>query len=454
MNNKKEINIEDTLAYKLKKYTDTGIYPFHIPGHKRNMPDFIKKALDDVFKIDLTELDYTDDLHRADGIIKEAMDYAKEVYKTKKTYFLVNGSSCGIHTAIKSVKKEGKKILFVKNAHFSAYNAIELNKIEARYVEVEKDEKYEIYLGVDVKEIEKRLEEEDFSALYLTSPTYDGIISDIEELAKICHKKDVLVVVDEAHGAYLQFFDKKMTALYMGADIVIQSLHKTLPALTQTALLHINTDKIELKDVEKNLAIFETSSPSYIFSANIDACIRYSNEMASEDIRIYKENLKKIRENTYKNFEVFDVKKGNFNVKYLDESKLVICIKNQVIDGKKLAKILREEYNIDLEMSKENYILAITTYCDTSEGFERLNFALKDLDKRLDRGLEIEKESTRTQNEEKKKYLSLYINKKLDENIFIYPPGIPILKKGDILKQEDYDRFSKYIDLGYKLVVY
>lgn len=454
MNKIKKFNIEESLGYKLKKYVDTDIYPFHMPGHKRNMPEYIKKAIDDIYKIDLTELDYTDDLHRPEGIIKEALNYAKEVYKTKKTYFLVNGSTCGIHIAMRTVAKENKKIVFVKNAHFSAYNALELNRIEPIYIEVEKDKLYDINFGVDIERIEEVLEKEKVDAVYLTSPTYDGIISDIESIANICHKKGSILIVDEAHGAHLQFINRKMSALSMGADIVIQSLHKTLPSFTQTALLHINSDRISLEEIERNLSIFETSSPSYIFTSIIDACIRYSNEYASEQIKDFKENLKEFRKKEYKNFEIFDIKNLLYKVKYLDETKILICIKNSDIDAKSLIRILREEYNLEFEMCKERYILALTSYLDTKEGFERLEFALRDLDERLDKNIIISERKNTLEDEKKKKYLEKYIDRILENNIFIYPPGVPLLKKGEILKKEDYEKFSNYIDLGYKLVVY
>ena len=447
------MNKEQMLAYKLREYTEKGIYPMHMPGHKRNMPEEIKEVLGNLLDIDLTELKDTDDLHEAKGIIKEALDYAKSVYKTKKTYFLVNGSTCGVHTAIRTAVGEDKGIIIAQNAHFSAYNAIRLNSLKPVFVKVEKEENYGIFKGVKPCDIKKALEEnENIKVVYMTSPTYDGIISDIEEIAKICHEKSAILIVDEAHGAHLTFLDEKKTALYMGADIVIQSLHKSLPAFTQTALLHINSDRVDLEKTEENLAIFESSSPSYIFMSSIDACIRYSKESAKKELKEYKKNLENFRRNTYKNFEIFRKELYEEDFKYLDESKLIIGIKNTALNGRQLADILRNVYGIELEMSEKKYILALTSYCDKKEGFERLDTALRDLDEKITKNASDFSIRQNSLDEDKKEYLKKHIKKVMDKDVFIYPPGIPMVKKGCVLEYAVYEELCEYIDMAYKVV--
>lgn len=444
--------MKDTFAFKLKKYVDSDIYPFHMPGHKRNMPRFIKECLNNLIELDLTELEYTDDLHEPRGIIKESLDYARAVYNTRKTYFIVNGSTCAIHTALRTVEKKDKYILMASNAHFSAYNSINLNNLNVKYINVKRDEKYNIYLGADVEEIEKNIQNKDISAVYITSPTYEGVISDIEYISKLCHENNIILIVDEAHGAHLPFIDSKKSALAMGADIVIQSLHKTLPAFTQTALLHINSQRINLEKIEKNIRVFETSSPSYIFISSIDACIRYSKEYAGEDIKKYLENIREFRKNKYHNFEIFDIRNPDSGVKYLDETKLTICIKNNIIDANLLSKILRNEYKIEVEMSNKNYILAYTSFCDTREGFVRLSLALADIDKKIDISKLKEYQNIKEYDKVIEEKLNRLKDKILYNNIYIYPPGIPLIKSGDILDKAKYDEIYNYLILGYKII--
>ena len=455
-----QIMNKNFLAYKLKEYVSSGILPMHMPGHKRRVPKEIKEMMTDIYGMDLTEVEGTDNLHDATGIIKESMEFAGNVYKTNKTYYLINGSSCGILASIRACactgdyKNKKSYIIVADNAHFSVYNAVELLDLVPLYVNIGYND-----LGIakecNVKSVEALLEnnkEKNIVAALLTSPTYEGVVSDIKNLAKMLHEYSIPLIVDEAHGAHLAYIEKTTkkyadlnnaldmefpsSALNFGADIVVQSLHKTLPSLTQTALCHLNSKLIEEKCLDESLHIFETSSPSYILVAGIDACIRYMSEDYAYTFK-YLENLKSFRDklSSCKSIHLWQ---DNTGLGY-DFTKLIIY--SDEIDGITLANILRESYNIETEMSRSDFVLAYSTVCDREDDFDRLYEALNDIDKNF---IYIEKESASNLDEK-------YLNKVAKRNIYIYPPGVPIIKKGEIIDRTGFELLQDYIKKGKKV---
>lgn len=302
---------------------------------------------------------------------------------------------------------------------------------------------------IDPEEIKVKLEEnEDIKLVILTSPTYEGVISDIEQIAKISHEYSVPVLVDEAHGAHLNF-DKKLRkyeALNVGADIVIQSLHKTLPSLTQTAIMHINGELINENKLKTQLAIFETSSPSYILMSSIQECLNTIETNQGELFEKYDERLEKFYEQA-KTLEKLKVLGSSINATY-DKGKIVVITKNTNITGKQLAQILRKDYKIETEMSSVNYVIAMTSICDSKENFERLITALREIDKRLEKHVDSEEDYT-IKIPEKAKSINEAIyfentqtidiqeaaGKVSKEYIWVYPPGIPIVTPGEVIDE-------------------
>ena len=272
---------EKILYDKLIEYSKSGTYPLHMPGHKRNT-----KLLQgvDPFDIDITEITDFDNLHNAEGIIKESMENAAKYYGVKKTWYLVNGSSSGILAAIHSVTDIGDKILIGRNCHKSVYNAIEARNLNAEYVYPEFIDELNMCGGYEPEKIREILcNNSDIKAVVITSPTYEGIVSDIKKIAEVVHAQGAILIVDEAHGAHFRVSDKLPRPAYeCGADIVIESVHKTLPSLTQTALLHLNSDRVLEKKITKALAIYQTSSPSYLLMASIEKCIYYMSKNGKE----------------------------------------------------------------------------------------------------------------------------------------------------------------------------
>ncbi len=221
--------------------------------------------------------------------------------------------------------------------------------------------------------------------MLLTSPTYDGVVSDIEEIAEIAHKYEIPLIVDEAHGAHFHFSNYFPTsAAELGADLVIQSFHKTLPSMTQTAVLHNCSDRVDSRLIRRFMGIYQTSSPSYILMASMDACMdTMSSDSANQMFRDFTKILEQARRrlSVCKYIRLVDPGQiGTDGVFDYDRSKLVFSTRASLLSGSDLYHILLDRYHIQMEMESENYVLAIASVGDREEGFERLCQAIEELD--------------------------------------------------------------------------
>lgn len=450
-------NDEKSLATLLKEHDDDKIVPFHMPGHKRVPFDFLFGAQ----KIDITEIEGFDNLHDANGILKSAQERAATLYGAKYTRFLINGSTCGILAGVRAVTKAGDKVLVARNCHKSVFNAIEICSLTPVYVRPTYFEEYGFYGSVDPKDVEKAFDENgDIKLVVITSPTYEGVISDVQKIADICHARDAILFVDEAHGAHLGL-DKRFeeSARQLGADMVVNSLHKTLPSLTQTALLHVLTDRVDMKEIDSNLAVFESSSPSYVLMASIDGCVRFLEDDKKRALEKWADEIDATRKSLsrLKKLGLFEPKKDSRVFSY-DKSKLVILCTGASTNGVELKSVLRKAYDIELEMASVNYAIAMTGLGDGYESFGALIDALFSLDDSLAfrNGLVAQPIL-----EIAKKALEPYQIKSLNteivdfdksegrvcaENVWAYPPGAPIIVKGEIIDGE----FIKHATLEYE----
>lgn len=369
---------------KLKNYSDSDYYAFHMPGHKRNL-DLMDGT--SPYRIDITEIDGFDDLHHAEGILKEAQERAAEVYHADETHFLVNGSTVGILSAILGTTEKGDSILVARNCHKSVYHAIYLNELDPVYLYPKFDTELGLSTEIDAADVQKALEEHPgIRAVMIVSPTYDGVVSDIEKIAEIVHEAGCLLIVDEAHGAHFGFdpYFPKSANMY-GADLVINSLHKTLPALTQTALLHVNGERVNRRKVKRYLDMLQTSSPSYILMASIDACIHLLEQTQMQKCSIFKEyaaHIDTLREEL-KKLKYLKIIRTENTDRY-DRSKFVISVKHAPISSHELYERLLRDYHLQMEMLAGTYVLAMTTVGDTQEGLDRLRDALLAIDAELD----------------------------------------------------------------------
>ena len=380
---------EMPLLERLSTYAASDAYPFHMPGHKRQVRWGIT-SFPNPFSVDITEIDGFDNLHHAEDILKESMESAAAVYGADRSWYLVNGSTCGILTAIAAAVKPGGKLLMARNSHKSAYHAVVLNQLEPVYLYPEEVPEFQIPGGIRPEQVEKALlEHPEIRAVFVTSPTYEGIVSDIRKIAEATHRHGAALIVDEAHGAHLPFGNGNYFpngALQEGADLVIQSLHKTLPSLTQTAILHLKSQILDAKKVEQYLAVYQSSSPSYILIASMENCVRYMAEQGAGEMERYGARLQKIRERLarLKHFRLLTEKIcGKAGVYGYDPSKLVLFPDSMT--GSRLAETLRAEYHLEAEMSSGRYVLLMTSFMDTEEGFSRLEQALLELDARVEK---------------------------------------------------------------------
>ena len=438
---------------KLENLYNSNMYPLHMPGHKRNAEDIVLK---DISKIDITEIDDFDNLHDANGIIATAQERANKLYGADETFFLVNGSTSGVLSAISAVAGENDTILVGRNCHKSLYHAAYLRKLNLKYIYPEYLREYDLYGKIDPDTLENMLNPS-IKAVFITSPTYDGISSDIAKIADIAHKNGIPLIVDAAHGAHFGF-SKELpeNAIKQGADLVIHSVHKTLPSMTQTALLHVQGKLIDRDRLRRFLRIYQTSSPSYVFMASIDSCMDYldgTNKGFFDNLIKFKEEIIQATANT-RHIKVF----GNDIIN--DAAKVVISVKNTTMTGQQLYDILREDYDLQLEMAGASYGLAIISGLDTQEGIRRLIRAIIEIDEQLSEKTDSSYDEMLYRNEVimpiYKAWDSDYDILRLDQAtgacsadfINLYPPGIPLVVPGEIITQKLIDDLKRFIKQG------
>lgn len=440
---------------KLKKYSDGGTYPFHMPGHKRNLDDGIIP-----YKIDLTEIYDFDNLHCATGCIKDVENKAAQIYSVKYANILINGATGGILSAIRAMTNYGDKVIVARNCHKSVYNAIELCGLDAEYILPRQNKEFGIFSSILPEQVENNLKHTNAKLVIITSPTYEGVVSDIKSIAEICRKYGAKLFVDEAHGAHFplsSFFPCE--AVSLGADAAVVSLHKTLPALTQTALLLTDDCKLS-KKIEKNLAIFETSSPSYVLMCSVEKCFNFIDEN-NEKILNYISNIKSFRDTCKKLRHLKLYEKIKSDCDY-DLGKIVISTRGTNINGVELTNILRNAYKIELEMAYTDYVIAMTSVCDTKCGFDRLSKALIEIDSIIDKAHNIEPKYNFFESLPHKAIKSSVINSLQEltvpfelssgkisaEYVWAYPPGIPLVVSGEVIDNNLIKLINHFSDCG------
>lgn len=500
----------------MRRYIAEGLYEYisqnhsiwHMPGHKREKFPIDKNSLDVAYvdnilnqidTIDVTEVSGTDDLHNPTEMIKASEDELAKVYHTFASYYLVNGSTCGIMAAVAACCKVGDKIIIADNCHKSVHNIAELLCLERVYIPFSN---LNYMQSVSVDKVKRLcMENADAKAIIITSPTYEGIVSDIESISEISKAYDMKLIVDEAHGAALPFiagrgvYDEIMklpsSGISLGADIIIQSLHKTLPSMTQTAMLHVQNEALD-KDIRKYLSVFMSSSPSYIMLCSMERAVALASKWDYTD---YLNELKSFREKfktEIKNFSLLDNESSDGIFAY-DSTRLVVRIKsnkedidikvnhnikadtekvnNKILTGAILESILSDRYNIVCEMSGIDYVVLISTIADEKKDYEYLYNSIKELDENYDGiisdflsindksgeitdGEEILSDMEFRNEEYRKKTI-----KKLDElegkiakdNIYVYPPGIYLVKKGESYTGEKLNELREYVNSGKQL---
>ncbi len=368
----------------LTEYGNQDYYPMHMPGHKRNTGLL---QMVNPYSIDITEIDGFDDLHQAEGILKNLSERLQKLYGAGRSYPLVNGSTAGILAGISAAANPGDRILMARNCHKAVYHSVLIRGLEPVYLYPDEIPGTPVNGGISAAQVEKLLiTYPGMRLVVITSPTYEGVVSDVKGIAEIVHKYGALLLVDEAHGAHFGFHEAfPQSAVRLGADIIIQSLHKTLPSFTQTAVLHSNCAELNRK-IGRFLSVYQSSSPSYLLMAGMEQCISILEERADVLFEEFSNNLKSLYADmkALKNMKLLDHSLiGTGSVFALDPSKLTIRILASQMSGPELAERLKKEYHIVMEMETRDYVLGMTSICDTREGFDRLNIALSNIDREL-----------------------------------------------------------------------
>lgn len=411
-------NLYDSLINRKEKVS------FHMPGHKGKMLEGMSDFLENILKIDVTELSDTDDLYHANTIIAEGRNNLALFSHAKSSMYLVNGSTSGIVASIMSVLDENDKILVEKNCHKSVINGVRLARGES--VEIDCD-------GVCEQEvlIENLKKDSSIKAVLITRPNYYGIYQPIEKLVTYCHENNIKIIVDEAHGTHfaLECFDKN--AMQLGCDISINSYHKTMPAFTQTAAINFNCEEKLIDKTMSNLQMIMTSSPSYIFMTSIEYAVNYCTKYENK----YTE-LKEIIDWFYSEIEGLDfIRKAPIqkNCKR-DFTRIVLQCDNPSDVNEHLIK-----NGIYIEMIDDKNLVLISTIADEKKDFEILLEALRSY-----------KKSDSTQIYKTYDYL---LNKKITNDIVIYPPGKIFAKKNSTISQEQIDELNDLSSKGVNILL-
>ena len=456
----------EKLYKKLESYGQSDYYPFHMPGHKRN-PDSVRG--DFPFERDITEIEGFDNLHHPEDILLEAQKNVSKLYGTKESYYSVNGSTAALLAAISAAVPRKGQILVARNCHKAVYHAMYLRELKPTYIYPQMDMKWWINGGIFPDKVERCLAENpDIKAVLITSPTYDGVVSDIKAIAEIVHKYEIPLIVDEAHGAHFCFSNYFPTsAVELGADLVIQSFHKTLPAMTQTAILHNCSERVDSSLIRRFMGIYQSSSPSYILMASMDACMEKmssdGNEMFREFTKILEKARRRLSECKY--IRLVSPEIGPAGVFDYDRSKLLFSTRYASMTGSELAQILLEKYHIQVEMQTEHYVLALAAVGDSEEGFERLCRAIEEIDqeesqkKREKEGQTAERVAYTSMNQLMSVTEAMEAESeacRLEESVgrisaefgYLYPPGIPLIVPGEQITGQFIRNMRIYMEEG------
>jgi len=373
------------LFFTLKDYINKKRPAFHMPGHHRGKG--IYKLLKDewgenIFLYDITEVEGLDYLHKPEGVIKEAQELAAKAFGSDYTFFLINGSTVGNLVMLSSTLKSKDKVILQRNSHRSVIGGLAVFDLEPIYIQSEIHKYSGIPWGIKPEDYEDKLKNNSVKVSLITSPNYFGMCENIEEILKIGRKYNQTMLLDEAHGVHFPFNSElPLTGIKIGYDMIVQSAHKTLPALTQTSFLHIKGNRVDMDKVFDALTYLESSSPSYLFMVSLDVA-RY--QMESEGEKIWNEiidlsNYLRDKVNKIDGFYCFGKEILNDEVYDLDLTKITINTKKMGLTGFEVEEILNKNYNIEIELSDSYNILIFLTPGITKEEIDKLIITLKDI---------------------------------------------------------------------------
>lgn len=461
--NNKQTKIKAPIVEALKTAYNHPTYQFHIPGHTKGfgtLPEFRRLVGKKALMVDTTdEFDNLGTLTPATGPIKEAEELAAKAFGAKRTFFLINGSTIGNLAIAMGLTRKGQKVIVNRNCHRSILTGLIISGAEPLWIVPEKLSDWGLWGNIEAKDVETLLENsDDVSAVWITNPTYEGVVSDIESIAKICKKFDVPLIVDEAHGCLWNFNDKLPTSsLKLGADIVVHSLHKTGGSMSQSSMLHVSENsKICVEDVERALMLLHTTSPSLMLLGSLDAArANLQSERGQKQLSKAIANAKFLRSEIDKMESIHHLKSG-FGYK-TDVTK--IFIKADGLSGKRLESILEIDFGIEVESASDEGLLVLSNIGNKRSDFEYLAQCLHKIDthnykdiyylenkKHMPMLTPIIKKSLRDAYFSEKEIIpkEQAVGRLSGEVVAECPPGISILLPGELITEEHLPYLTDY----------
>ncbi|NET00195.1 MAG: aminotransferase class I/II-fold pyridoxal phosphate-dependent enzyme [Sphaerospermopsis sp. SIO1G1] len=445
--------------------------PFYTPGHKRGVgiSPILKDLLGEkVFKSDLTELEELDNLFTPESAILAAQELAADAFGAEKTYFLVNGSTCGIEAAIMATCSMGEKIILPRNIHSSVISGLVLSGAIPIFIYPEYDEHLDIAHGIKLEDLKLTLSQHpDAKAVLMIHPTYYGVCGDLKSIAKITHEYNIPLILDEAHGAHFAFHPHLPTsALAAGADITIQSIHKTLAAMTQASMLHIQGNRINIDRLNKSLQLVQSTSPSFVLLASLDAA-RQQMAMNGESLMfetLYLASLARRKINKISGLSVLDIPENKHSSFFeLDTTRLTVNVTQLGITGFAAEDFINEN-GLTPEFSSLHNLIFIISLGNNKSDIEILVETLKNLSQI--KNLTNQYQLCKYKNHDIIKGslcispreaffadtetlpLEKTFNRICAENICPYPPGIPVLMAGELITKPAIEYLQQISLLG------
>ncbi|HPY75814.1 MAG: aminotransferase class I/II-fold pyridoxal phosphate-dependent enzyme [Planctomycetes bacterium] len=443
----------------LKKIREKHIIPFDVPGHKQGKgnPLLLEFLGEQTLRADVNSMKPLDNIGNPISVIKDAEKLLAQAYCADEAFLLVNGTTSGVQAMVMAACQPNEKIILPRNVHESAIHALILSGAIPVYMQPEIHQDLSILGGVPYERVEEAIEEHpDAKAVFLTNPSYYGMASNLKKIIRLAHKKNMLVLVDEAHGALFRFHpDLPISAMEAGADMSAVSLHKTAGSLSQSSALLLNERILQRNYVKTILNLTQTTSASYLLMASLDLARQMlatqGKQIITNLLQLVKYARKKI--NAIDGYYAYGQERINGQGIYaLDPTKLGIKVSELGLTGHQVYDILRDQYNIQMEFGDSYCVLAMLGVGDQKEWIDRLIHALKDIAKKYRTGQKFTIQinfcnphivvSPRTAFYEKKITIPLEqsIGKISGESVMAYPPGIPIISPGELISQNIIDQ--------------
>ncbi|BAZ43921.1 Orn/Lys/Arg decarboxylase [Chondrocystis sp. NIES-4102] len=457
------------LVDALKKSSQQAHAAFYAPGHKqgKGSPDQLKNLISaTALTVDLPELPELDNLFAPVGVIAQAEELAAETFGASKTWFLINGSSCGIIAAILATCSQGEKIILPRNIHISAIAGLVLSGAIPIFIYPEYDLLEGLSYNVTPKALQQALiAHPDAKAVMILHPTYQGICSDLSAIAEITHQYDIPLLVDEAHGAHFAFHpDLPPSAMSVGADITIQSTHKVLTAMTQASMLHLQGSRVDQNRISKALQLVQSTSPSYLLLASLDAA---RQQMATQGRELMNKTLTlaaKAREELaiLSNISVLNPQTVA-GCQHLDLTRLTLNVSQLGITGFEADEILHEQFKVTCELPLLHHLCFIISLGNNQDDIKQLVEALTSLSEgkinsppltNIPQPITINQQPITISPRDayfaptQTIPISQASDRLCGELICPYPPGIPLLMPGEIITPVAINYLQQVLNMG------